>query len=150
MIQKESEIVNSKKIGQRYMILFSLIMSLTLLPFFSFRASANSEPIIFGEEGEYGSIYGDEYDPDNGDTSKWLTIKPGDLGVRIVDDHNQDIFRVDKFGGVYINGELYVNNEKYLPTHAGIFTPDIGFLYFLVIISLIMNIYYWIKDKNSH
>lgn len=139
--------MNFISVQKKCKFLFSAVLVLIVFFNLSIKVFANSEAIEFGENGEYGSIYGAEYDPENGDTSKWLTIQPNGIGVRIVGDNNQDIFRVDKYGGVYVNGKLYVNNEEYISTHPGMFTPNNGFMYMLVIVSLGLNGYLLLKRR---
>ena len=99
--------------------------------------------VAFGSEREDLVSFG-QYD----DTSKWLTIKPGENGVRIINDDNTDIFMVDKYGGIYINGQLYVNGEEYVQYTPEGFSPENGFLYFLIIISLCFNIFLYRKVKK--
>ncbi|MCI9570647.1 MAG: hypothetical protein HFG14_12400 [Lachnospiraceae bacterium] len=127
-----------------YVIYCTVLLTLPSVAF----GSEREDLVSFGQYDEYGSIFGAEYDPENGNTSKWLTIKPGENGVRIINDDNTDIFMVDKYGGIYINGQLYVNGEEYVQYTPEGFSPENGFLYFLIIISLCFNIFLYRKVKK--
>lgn len=136
---------------KRYSKILIMICCVAFLSFLSITSVLGSEKentISFGEYEEYGSIYGAEYDPEHGNTSKWLTIKPGENGIRIINDDNADIFMVDKFGGVYINGQLYINGKEHTQSSSGGFSPKNGFLYFLIIVSLCFNMYLYQKIKK--
>lgn len=135
-----------KKISLSIITLFCLTIALSTTAF----GIDKSNEISFGQDNEYGSIYGAEYDPDNGNNSKWLTIQPGENGVRIIDENNHDIVMVDKYGGVYINGTLFVNNQKYVPASPGMFTPGNGFIYLLIVINLCFNIYLLLKIRKKN
>ena len=132
--------------------IWRLFFCVTLLTFLATTLAIGSEQentLSFGELGEYGSIYGAEYDPEHGNTSKWLTIKPGENGIRIINDGNVDIFMVDKYGGVYVNGQFYVNGEQYIPAKSGKFSPENGFLYFMIVLSLCFNLYLYSQIKKK-
>lgn len=131
----------------RFLVVVCIVVFLS--PFIiSASAQEQNNDLVFGKSGEYGTIYGAEYDSENGNTSKWLTIKPGDNGVRIIGENNQDVLMVDKHGGVYINGTLYINGQQYISTPPGMFSPENGFLYFLIILSLGINVYLLYKTKK--
>ena len=126
-------------------------IAIVLISFFrlSGNAAEKESSISFGAEGEYGSIYGAEYDPENGNTSKWLTVQLGENGIRFINDNNQDIFMVDKYGGVYVTGTFYVNGQEYVSAEPGMFTPENGFLYLLIILSLLLNSYLLYKQRKA-
>lgn len=123
---------------------FLVIFIIVTCPIISMASEKNNE-MMFGNNGEYGMIYGAEYDPDNGNTSKWLTIAPGENGVRIINEANQDIVMVDKHGGVYVNGTIYVNGEQIREEEQGELSLESGFLYLLIVISLCLNVYSILK-----
>lgn len=115
---------------------------LCILCIFPAHAAEKEDEVVFGENGQYGSVYGEAYTNEAGETTNWLTIKPGDRGIRIVNDENQEIITVDKYGGIYLNGEFYVNGEKYgvSGTNKGIFSPEDGFLYLMIVVCLGISI----------
>lgn len=95
--------------------------------------------------------------PDEGDTSTWLTVKPsdGEVGVRIVSNDGKEIIAVDNYGGIYINGDIYANgkivsngeeitsadsNNTESAKQTGFFDPRDGFLYLGLVINLIFLI----------
>ena len=49
---------------------------------------------------------------------------------------------VDRYGGVYVDGKLYVNGKEYKEDDSmkAAFTPINGFLYVAVIFSLLLNL----------
>lgn len=97
-------------------------------------------------EQEYGRLYGAPYS--ESDDSQWLTLKLGERGLRIVNDTDNDIVLIDKFGSVYINGQLCnptstevdskYNNES-----------SLGFMYFLIIVSLLIGGYNLLTKKRD-
>jgi len=115
---------------------------LYVLCMFPVYAAEKENEVVFGENGKFGSVYGEEYTNEAGETTNWLTIKPGDRGIRIVNDENQEIIMIDKYGGIYLKGEVFVNGEKYgnAGGKKGIFSPEDGFLYLMVVISLGISI----------
>ena len=104
------------------------------------------------EYGTAGSVSGEECDPGDGDDSNWLTIRAGDHGVRIVDKDGNERIAVDNFGGVYLNGDVYLNQQMINQVSAAEsekFNIVNGFFYLMLIISLGLNIYCTAKI-NKH
>lgn len=97
-------------------------------------------------EHEYGSLYGAPYS--DSDDSQWLTLKLGERGLRIVNDTNDDIILVDKFGSVYINGQLCKSTSTEVDSE---FYNEFsfGFMYFLIIISLLIGGYNLLTKKRN-
>ncbi|MNN35654.1 hypothetical protein D3C81_1495090 [compost metagenome] len=47
------------------------------------------------------------------DTREWLTVNQSEAGLRIVsNDEKKEIALIDNFGGIYLNGDLFLNNKK--------------------------------------
>lgn len=111
-------------------------------------ATEKEDQIKFGETGKFGSIYGEEYTNEVGETTNWLTVMPGDRGIRVVNSDNQEIVSIDKFGGIYIKGEVFINGEKVGEEKIGKFTPQNGFIYLMVIVSLGLSAYSIKKSKR--
>lgn len=111
------------------------------------RADNKDGLISFGDNEEYGSIYGAEYDPAAGNNSKWMTVKLGENGLRIINNENNEIIMVDKYGGVYVKGTFYLNGEEVNIDNKKI-KFDSGFLYFLIVINLGISGYLLLKSKK--
>lgn len=119
------------------------IIILCSIPFYAF-ASEKKNEINIGDE--YGTIYGTERNPEQGDTSKWLTIQNGDSGVRIMAKDGKEIVAVDNYGGIYLNGDVFMNGEKIDPKQS---YKSNGFMYLLIIISLVLNGYLLINRRKK-
>ena len=138
-----------KKRIQRLLIGLLLAVSLITIP------AIAAEQTVYGNA---GMITEAERDPETGDLSNWLTIQAGDMGVRIVSEDNQELIAVDNFGGIYLNGDVYVNQKLLdLDTmgtdseqNVEVKTPNVanGFFYLLLIASLIMNLWHAVKLKK--
>lgn len=130
--------------------IITAVVFFSILCVFPVYAEGKEDEIVFGEEGKYGSVYGEEYINEVGEQSNWLTVQLGERGVRIVNEENREIVIVDKYGGIYLNGEVYVNGEKYekVKEHRGVFYPQNGFLYLMVIISLGISVLSLIKKRG--
>ena len=47
------------------------------------------------------------------DTRQWLTLRLGQVGLVVVsDDGKSELLSIDKFGGVYVSGDLYVKGAR--------------------------------------
>lgn len=67
--------------------------------------------ITLNENG--GEISSSKRDPQFNDNNNWLTIRNGEGGTRIVSkDNAKELLLIDNFGGIYLNGDLYLNNDK--------------------------------------
>ncbi|MFB5266680.1 hypothetical protein ACE41H_07765 [Paenibacillus enshidis] len=83
-------------------ILFGTIFLLITLLSFSRLAFASDDYIKLEKRME-----------SEGDQREWLTIKQSEAGFRIVsNDGKKEAVMVDNFGGIYLNGDLYLNNKK--------------------------------------
>lgn len=68
---------------------------------------------IILNEGESGEIYGGTRWEGSEDKRNWISIRNGQGGTRIVsNDNTKEIFAVDNDGGIYINGDVYINGKK--------------------------------------
>lgn len=129
-----------KKIG-------ALILALLLFAMAGISAYA-ADSTAYGTAGSIGE---EERDPDAGDHSKWLTLRAGDIGVRIVAQDGRELVAVDNYGGVYLNGDVYLNQELLEQTSSpepAYFNVANGFFYLLLVTSLGMNIYCVAKIKK--
>ena len=97
----------------------------------------DSYTIINGDD-YYGTLYGSQYSAD--DDSKWVTLKMGGQGFRIVNQDDNEIIMVDKYGGIYINGEQVDQKDDQRVPY--------GFLYLLVVISLLLNVINFIRRNK--
>lgn len=101
------------------------------------------------EESAYGTagvITEAPRNPDNGDSSNWLTIQSEEAGTRMVTKDNREVVAVDNYGGIYLNGDVYVKG-KLLDTE--IFRIGNGFMYLLLVISITLNVVVLVKSKKN-
>lgn len=50
------------------------------------------------------------------DSREWLILRLNEVGVILVsEDGKSEILAIDKYGGVYLSGDLYVNGNKIEP-----------------------------------
>lgn len=94
--------------------------------------------------GTAGNISVQQQPNDNGGSDDWIVVNPGESGrgIKIVDENGQPVVSVDRYGGVYVDGKLYVNGKEYKEDDSmkAAFTPINGFLYAAVLLSLFLNI----------
>ena len=83
------------------------------------------------------------------DGSEWIVVNPGESGRGIIiqDENNNLVFTVDRYGGVYINGKLFINNKEYTNSFKGAFTPINGFVYSLLAVSLLLHVVGFMRKK---
>lgn len=68
---------------------------------------------IMFSEGRGGEIYSGKRWHGGQDTPHWLTVRIGQEGLRIVShDGARELLAVDQYGGIYLNGDVYVNGKK--------------------------------------
>ncbi len=136
---------------KKFIFLIVCVLIVSTATFSVFADGEKQNVTKYGENSEYGEIYGDARNQQAGDNSKWLTLKGGEMGIRIVGDGDKEIVAVDKFGGIYLNGEVYMNDEK-VDLNSGKehdFNFANGFIYFLVILSLLFNAYCVFKIRKK-
>ena len=94
--------------------------------------------------GTAGNVSVQQQPNDNGGSDDWIVVNPGESGrgVKIVDENGKAVVSVDRYGGVYVDGKLYVNGKEYKEDDSmkAAFTPINGFLYVAVIFSLLLNL----------
>ena len=94
--------------------------------------------------GTAGNVSVQQEPNDNGGSDDWIVVSPGESGrgVKIVDENGKAVVSVDRYGGVYVDGKLYVNGKEYKEDDSmqAAFTPINGFLYAAVIFSLLLNL----------
>lgn len=78
--------------------------------------SFNSQGVgtgIIVNNGDSGEIYGGLRWPNFDDPKGWLSLRLGSGGVRFVsNDNSKEVLAVDNYGGIYLNGDVYVNGQK--------------------------------------
>lgn len=76
----------------------------------------NSEQVGTGiilNNGNSGEIYGGKRWSETEDENGWLTLRAGNGGIRIVsNDNTKELVAIDNFGGIYVNGDVFVNGIK--------------------------------------
>lgn len=88
---------------------FLNILVLLFIISFTYMLNMNS---AFAETDPTNSITKGPRWSDSEDDKQWLTIKMPDGGIRIVDQKNQQEFlAIDSFGGIYLNGDIYVKGK---------------------------------------
>lgn len=94
--------------------------------------------------GTAGSVSVQQQSNGDGGSDDWIVVSPGESGrgVKIVDENGKAVVSVDRYGGVYVDGKLYVNGKEYKEDDSmkAAFTPINGFLYAAVIFSLLLNL----------
>ncbi len=64
-------------------------------------------------DGASGEIYGGLRWPDFADKKGWLSARLGDGGFRVVsNDNTKELLAIDNFGGIYLNGDVYVKGKR--------------------------------------
>ena len=63
--------------------------------------------------GTAGNVSVQQQPNDNGGSDDWIVVSPGESGrgVKIVDENGKAVVSVDRYGGVYVDGKLYVNGK---------------------------------------
>lgn len=93
--------------------------------------------------GTAGNVSVQQQPNDNGGSDDWIVVNPGESGrgVKIVDENGKAVVSVDRYGGVYVDGKLYVNGKEYKDDNGmkAAFTPINGFLYAAVLLSIIFS-----------
>jgi hypothetical protein len=100
--------------------------------------------------GTAGNVSVQQQPNDNGGSDDWIVVNPGESGRGIIiqDENKNATVIVDRYGGVYINGKLFVNGKEYGGNSMqAAFTPINGFLYAAVIFSFLLNLVRFTK-KN--
>ena len=95
--------------------------------------------------GTAGKVSVQQQPDDNGGSDDWIVVSPGESGrgIKIVDENGKAVVTVDRYGGVYVDGKLYVNGKEYKEDDSmkAVFTPINGFLYAAVLLSLVLSIF---------
>ena len=101
--------------------------------------------------GTAGNISVQQQPNDNGGSDDWIVVSPGESGrgVKIVDENGKAVVSVDRYGGVYVDGKLYVNGKEYKEDDSmkAAFTPINGFLYAAVLLSLVFSLFALTKKR---
>ena len=100
--------------------------------------------------GTAGSVSVQQQPNDNGGSDDWIVVSPGESGrgVIIQDENKNAVVTVDRYGGIYVNGKLFVNGEEYdSNSMKAAFTPVNGFLYAMVLFSLLLNLVRFTKKQ---
>lgn len=95
--------------------------------------------------GTAGNVSVQQVPNGNGGSDDWIVVNPGESGrgVKIVDENGKAVVSVDRYGGVYVDGKLYVNGKEYKEDGSmrAAFTPINGFLYAAVLLSLVLSFF---------
>ena len=101
--------------------------------------------------GTAGNVSVQQQPNDNGGSDDWIVVSPGESGrgIKIVDENGRAVVSVDRYGGVYVDGKLYVNGKEYKEDGSmkAAFTPINGFLYAAVLLSLVFSLFALTKKR---
>ena len=101
--------------------------------------------------GTAGNVSVQQEPNDNGGSDDWIVVSPGESGrgVKIVDENGKAVVSVDRYGGVSVDGKLYVNGKesKEDGSMRAAFTPINGFLYAAVLLSLVFSLFALTKKR---
>lgn len=101
--------------------------------------------------GTAGNVSVQQQPNDNGGSDDWIVVNPGESGrgIKIVDENGKAVVSVDRYGGVYVDGKLYVNGKEYKEDDSmrAAFTPINGFLYAAVLFSLVCSLFALTKKR---
>ncbi len=108
----------------------------------------SSTTVFAAENVDFGSV-GNITNQTIEDGSEWIVVNPGEngRGIIIQDENKNAVLTVDRYGGVYINGKLFINNKEYSNSFKGAFTPINGFVYSLLAVSLLLHIVSFMRKK---
>lgn len=117
-------------------------------------ATLAATPIYAAEVQDFGTagnVSVQQQPNDNGGSDDWIVVNPGESGrgVKIVDENGKAVVSVDRYGGVYVDGKLYVNGKEYKEDGSmkAAFTPINGFLYAAVLLSLVFSLFALTKKR---
>ena len=101
--------------------------------------------------GTAGNVSVQQVPNGNGGSDDWIVVSAGESGrgVKIVDENGKAVVSVDRYGGVYVDGKLYVNGKEYKEDDSvkAAFTPINGFLYAAVLLSLVFSLFALTKKR---
>lgn len=133
---------------KKYLIGCILLSLMMILPT-TVLAKVITDEQTYGKNGEYGSLYGSDISEDNNETSKWLTYQIGERGIRIINEEQQEIVKIDKYGGIYIKGDVYLNDSNTPVDKTKSTNLSIGFLYLLIVCNFVLLFFTRYKLKKS-
>lgn len=87
------------------------------------------------------------------ETEEWMEIPITGRGIKIVNSDGAEIVLVDRLGGIYLNGDVYFNYEKYEKYENGIsektHTSNFNFIivYIMLILLFILHFVMLYKDN---
>jgi len=94
---------------------------------------------LIANEGKSGEIYGGERWPNFPDKNQWLTVRIGNGGFRVVSNNNtKEFMAIDNFGGIYFNGDVYVNGSKLMAINPWFDWRFLSFAIFITFVNLII------------
>jgi len=84
-----------------------------------------------------GLLYKEQRSPETQDSNEWTTIKASEGGIRIVSRDGNEMFLMDNYGGLYIYGDLFLNNKKVNDAVDKVVTYNFMQLWLIIIIVLL-------------
>ncbi len=86
-------------------------------------------------------------------TEEWMEIPINGRGIKIVNNDGAEIIVVDRFGGIYLNGDVYFNYEKYeknengISEKAGVNNFNLIIVYVMLILLYVLCFIMLCRDK---
>lgn len=87
------------------------------------------------------NIFHSKRDEQFKDQNDWLTIKSSDGGTRIVSKDGKEIMLIDNFGGIYLNGDLFLNNQKINDALKSNVSNNVFKTAFIILFSLVLVLF---------
>lgn len=82
-----------------------------------FRTEGVGTGVLLGS-GASGEIYGGLRWPGSHDPGQWLSLRLGNGGYRVVsNDNRHELVAIDNHGGIYLNGDVYLNGKRVSATN---------------------------------
>lgn len=81
---------------------------------------------IIANNGNAGEIFGGTRWPGDKNLAGWMSFRLGSGGSRFVsNDNTKEVMAIDNFGGIYLNGDVFLNGQKISLTTNGLPTSQV-------------------------
>lgn len=108
-------------------------------------------------DGKSGEVFGGLRWPEAEDKREFISIRLGDGGFRVTNnDNTKEIIAADNDNGIYLNGDIYINNIKtfdmdngFVNSNAAEVDKSIRILWLMIFLSFILNIILFYKIRRK-